>query len=109
MRWWTLFRVFDLLVVLVIGVMGIGDQNVVLAASRSSHGHIAFVRENGGQNSICIVEVDSRTYECVKLDQTDVNEPKWSPDGSSIAFVAKEENGNYSLYIAQIKDLQHEI
>ncbi len=75
------------------------------------------VMNSRGRQSIVILPADSDTVltDTSALQVIDgkglttINSPRWSPDGKSIAYVAKSSEGSSHLYIYHIEENHHEL
>jgi WD40 repeat protein len=58
---------------------------------------IAFVRNDGNNPEICILDVRTRKIRQITNNQADDCNPTWSPNGSSIAFLS-DRDGSWQIY-----------
>jgi hypothetical protein len=72
-----------------LAMTGVSAQATVLGPN----GKLAFAETVGNQNRLVIANVDGTDQQVLAGLPTPVSQPRWSPDGSRIAFVA----GTYSL------------
>ena len=63
---------------------------------------VVFVRYTGQAMELMLFDIESRRTISLTTDKFVNVEPRWSPDGSSLAFVSTRGTGHFLLYRAQI-------
>src|SRR5947207_10327745 len=102
-------RVFVGMVVAAVGLAVGGASTASERTFEGGNGLIAFTRVTAAGTSIAVVEPDRSGFRTLIAN---AQQPAWSPDGHSIAFVRRSEQGDWDIFIANadgsgVRELVH--
>ena len=83
-------------------VPGLGDDNSAWFADSSSSGALVFVSGRSGSEQLWIAVPGEGPRQLTNMDNWSISEPRWSPDGRSVAFIAVKQ-GRADLFMVPAK------
>ncbi|MFN8340041.1 MAG: hypothetical protein U0V64_00115 [Cyclobacteriaceae bacterium] len=67
---------------------------------------VVFVRYNGESMELMLLDLKAGTTSALTSNRQVNVEPRWSPDGTRLAFVSTLVNGHFLIHVGKIQNLQ---